>query len=296
VQVAVAVTFPTSAGERATGEPVGCGDRAGGRGLAGDALDLDHGRHLLVAGGERFSPLNNSMPTTCERWPPSNNVAAGPDPKVSPHHSLIRFGVISGRRCISPYCPQSKQVWNPRRWSPALPSSQPPDAWPIRLVISALRPHAETALVCLLHAMVSVGAVSGGHTAGNGKALRRAIRRSAREGGPGCEFSLSRRRNHLASRRFRRRRLPTVLAVSGSMVQNRKSLTRSGNSKLLELRSQRQADATNPSEWTQAGLARKVGASVRSVKAWEAGDTMPRLFYRRRLAKALGVSVSDLGF
>ena len=47
------------------------------------------------------------------------------------------------------------------------------------------------------------------HSAGNGKALRRTIRRSAREGGSGCDFRLSRRRNHLASRRFRRRRLPT---------------------------------------------------------------------------------------
>jgi DNA-binding XRE family transcriptional regulator len=80
------------------------------------------------------------------------------------------------------------------------------------------------------------------------------------------------------------------------MVQNRKSPTRSGPTRVLEIRSQRQADATDPSEWTQAGLAKKVGASVRSVKAWEAGDTVPRLFYRRRLAKALGVSVTDLGF
>ncbi len=85
-------------------------------------------------------------------------------------------------------------------------------------------------------------------------------------------------------------------AVSGSMVQDRKSHTKSGQSRISDLRSQRQADATNPSEWTQAGLARKVGASVRSVKAWEAGDTVPRVFYRRRLAKVLGVSVDDLGF
>src|ERR1019366_7204167 len=115
-------------------------------------------------------------------------------------------------------------------------------------------------------------------------------------GGSGCDYGLSRRRNHPASRRFRQPRLPTILAVSGSMVQDRKSPTGSGQSKILELRSQRQADATNPSEWTQAGLAQKVGASVRSIKAWEAGDTLPRLYYRRRLAKALGVSVSDLGF
>ena len=64
----------------------------------------------------------------------------------------------------------------------------------------------------------------------------------------------------------------------------------------MQVRSQRQADAADPSEWTQVALAQKVGASVRSVKAWEAGDTVPRLFYRRRLAKVLGVSVADLGF
>jgi DNA-binding XRE family transcriptional regulator len=80
------------------------------------------------------------------------------------------------------------------------------------------------------------------------------------------------------------------------MVQNRKSPTKRGGPRILELRSRRQADARNPSEWTQDGLARRVGASVRSVKAWEAGDTVPRLFFRRRLAKVLGVSVDELGF
>jgi ribosome-binding protein aMBF1 (putative translation factor) len=80
------------------------------------------------------------------------------------------------------------------------------------------------------------------------------------------------------------------------MVQNRKSKARSQQSRIPELRAQRQADATNPSEWTQVGLAQKVGASVRSVKAWEAGDAVPRPFYRRRLAKVLGVSIKDLGF
>ena len=80
------------------------------------------------------------------------------------------------------------------------------------------------------------------------------------------------------------------------MVQSRKSPSKSGPSRISELRSQRQADASDPSEWTQAGLARKVGASVRSVKAWEAHDAVPRPFYRRRLAKVLGVSIEDLGF
>jgi DNA-binding XRE family transcriptional regulator len=89
---------------------------------------------------------------------------------------------------------------------------------------------------------------------------------------------------------------PPVPTVSGSMVQNRKLRKPLGQTMVFELRCQRQADAANPSEWTQAGLAHMVGASVRSVKAWEAGDTVPRPFYRRRLARVLGVSVTKLGF
>ena len=80
------------------------------------------------------------------------------------------------------------------------------------------------------------------------------------------------------------------------MVQKRKQPARTKQSRLAELRSERQAEAADPSAWTQVGLARKVGASVRSVKAWEAGATLPRLYYRRRLAKAFGVAISELGF
>jgi ribosome-binding protein aMBF1 (putative translation factor) len=80
------------------------------------------------------------------------------------------------------------------------------------------------------------------------------------------------------------------------MVQSRKSPHKSDRGTIAGLRSQRQAEAADPSEWTQAGLARKVGSSVRSVKAWEAGETAPRPFYRRRLAMALGVTVEELGF
>ena len=80
------------------------------------------------------------------------------------------------------------------------------------------------------------------------------------------------------------------------MGQKRKQLARGNPSLLAELRSERQAEAADPSDWTQIALARKVGASVRSIKAWEAGDTVPRLYYRRRLAKALGVGIAELGF
>jgi ribosome-binding protein aMBF1 (putative translation factor) len=87
-----------------------------------------------------------------------------------------------------------------------------------------------------------------------------------------------------------------VPTVSGSMVQDRKLRTPLRHSVVFELRCQRQADATDPRQWTQAGLAQKVGASVRSVKAWEAGDAVPRPYYRRRLARVLGVSEGDLEF
>ena len=91
-------------------------------------------------------------------------------------------------------------------------------------------------------------------------------------------------------------RVQPLQAVSGSMVQNRKSPLKSAPSRILELRSRRQADATNAGEWTQAALARMVGASVRSVKAWESGDAVPRPFFRRRLAKVFGVKLEELGF
>jgi len=133
-------------------------------------------------------------------------------------------------------------------------------------------------------------------------------KRQQRKGAPPYDTS-ERPRGGLRSRlqSVAKAKPPGIEAVSSTSVANctgsigqygagSQVAHESGQSKILELRSQRQADATNSSEWTQAGLAQKVGASVRSVKAWEAGDTLPRLFYRRRLAKALGVSVSDLGF
>jgi transcriptional regulator with XRE-family HTH domain len=45
---------------------------------------------------------------------------------------------------------------------------------------------------------------------------------------------------------------------------------------------------------TQAELARRVKVDVRTLARWEAGETHPTRRNLRRLAKALGVSVSDL--
>lgn len=41
--------------------------------------------------------------------------------------------------------------------------------------------------------------------------------------------------------------------------------------------------------WTQPQLAKRVGASVRSVKSWEAGESRPLPVYAARLARTFGV-------
>jgi ribosome-binding protein aMBF1 (putative translation factor) len=63
---------------------------------------------------------------------------------------------------------------------------------------------------------------------------------------------------------------------------------------IRELREQRMADAADPSDWTQQAVADKLGAAIRSVKAWEAGHSTPRPYMRRRLAKLFGVTPADL--
>jgi len=46
---------------------------------------------------------------------------------------------------------------------------------------------------------------------------------------------------------------------------------------------------------TQAELARRVKVDVRTLARWEAGETHPTSRNLKRLARALGVSLSDLG-
>ena len=91
---------------------------------------------------------------------------------------------------------------------------------------------------------------------------------------------------------------PALRAVLGSMVQKRKRPARNSPSRLAELRSERQAEAADPSQWTQLGLARKIGASVRSVKAWRQARPCRACSIgaasRRRSASASPNSDSDL--
>lgn len=49
-----------------------------------------------------------------------------------------------------------------------------------------------------------------------------------------------------------------------------------------------------PAEFTQAGLARRVGVTAETLRSWERGASRPRQRAAKRLARALGVSVEDL--
>lgn len=47
--------------------------------------------------------------------------------------------------------------------------------------------------------------------------------------------------------------------------------------------------------WTQEALAQRIGTTGRTLRAWEAEQMTPRRFHAIRLAKALGVSIDELG-
>jgi transcriptional regulator with XRE-family HTH domain len=49
-----------------------------------------------------------------------------------------------------------------------------------------------------------------------------------------------------------------------------------------------------PAEFTQAGLARRVGVTAETLRSWERGESRPRQRAAKRLARALGVTVEAL--
>lgn len=51
-----------------------------------------------------------------------------------------------------------------------------------------------------------------------------------------------------------------------------------------------------PSAFTLAEVARRTGVSVSTLVSWESGEATPHKRNQRALARALGVSVTDLGF
>lgn len=51
-----------------------------------------------------------------------------------------------------------------------------------------------------------------------------------------------------------------------------------------------------PSAFTLAEVARRTGVSVSTLVSWESGDALPHKRNQRALARALGVSVANLGF
>ena len=51
-----------------------------------------------------------------------------------------------------------------------------------------------------------------------------------------------------------------------------------------------------PSAFTLAEVARRTGVSVSTLVSWESAKATPHKRNQRALARALGVSVTDLGF
>jgi len=50
-----------------------------------------------------------------------------------------------------------------------------------------------------------------------------------------------------------------------------------------------------PAAFTQAAVAARVGVTVNALRAWELGRARPRKATARRIARALGVTVEELG-
>ncbi len=64
--------------------------------------------------------------------------------------------------------------------------------------------------------------------------------------------------------------------------------------RVREIRVRRAADV--PAAFTQAAVAARAGVSVTTLRKWETGAARPRQRAAKRLARALGVSVEELGF
>lgn len=64
--------------------------------------------------------------------------------------------------------------------------------------------------------------------------------------------------------------------------------------RIREIRLRRQSETNSPM-WTATSVARAVGVSDWSYRAWEAGRAAPRARHARRLARVLGVELEELG-
>jgi ribosome-binding protein aMBF1 (putative translation factor) len=64
-------------------------------------------------------------------------------------------------------------------------------------------------------------------------------------------------------------------------------------SRVRQIREERAQIA--PAAFTQAAVAARVGVSVNALRAWELDRACPRKAAARRLARALGVQVDQLG-
>ena len=64
--------------------------------------------------------------------------------------------------------------------------------------------------------------------------------------------------------------------------------------RLRKLREQRMQTASNPSEWTQEGLAFRVGVSRQTIIAIEQGKYAPSLNLAFRIARAFNTTIENV--
>jgi len=63
---------------------------------------------------------------------------------------------------------------------------------------------------------------------------------------------------------------------------------------LKELREQQKSKASNPNEWTQEALGKRVGVTRQTIIAMERGKYNPTLELAFRLANEFGVSIKEI--
>lgn len=71
------------------------------------------------------------------------------------------------------------------------------------------------------------------------------------------------------------------------------SLSTVAANRIREIRLRRAADV--PAAFSVEAVARRLGVSWNTVRRWESGEMRPRKRHARALARALGVSVDELG-
>jgi len=64
--------------------------------------------------------------------------------------------------------------------------------------------------------------------------------------------------------------------------------------RIKEIREQRMAQSSNPEQWTQEGLARRLGVTRQTVISMEKGTYNPTLLLAFKLARAFEMKIEEI--